>query len=108
MTVPADQDFDNVLGRLETGSGTLHGVISFRNDPNSLERTVAADVGHVLAVDRLARQRRYACKRARQRHPAAGLDAEHVFRRTSLISGANVGFNPGAAWHVVPPHHDLV
>jgi hypothetical protein len=24
---------------------------------------------------------------------------------TSLISGANVGFNPGSNWHVIP-HHD--
>jgi hypothetical protein len=26
---------------------------------------------------------------------------------TSLISGADVGFNPGPDWHVVPQHHDL-
>jgi hypothetical protein len=26
----------------------------------------------------------------------------------SLVSGANVGFDPGAAWHVVPQHHDLL
>jgi len=26
----------------------------------------------------------------------------------NLIGGSNVGFNPTAAWHVVPPHHDLV
>jgi hypothetical protein len=27
---------------------------------------------------------------------------------TSLISGANVGFDPGANWHVIPQHHDLL
>jgi hypothetical protein len=27
---------------------------------------------------------------------------------TNVVSGANVGFNPGAAWHVIPQHHDLV
>jgi hypothetical protein len=26
---------------------------------------------------------------------------------TSLISGANVGFNPGSSWHVIP-HHDVL
>jgi hypothetical protein len=27
---------------------------------------------------------------------------------TSLISGANVGFDPGTNWHVIPQqHHDL-
>jgi len=26
----------------------------------------------------------------------------------NVVTGGNVGFNPGAAWHVVPQHHDLV
>jgi len=26
---------------------------------------------------------------------------------TSVISGANVGVNPGSNWHVIP-HHDLL
>jgi hypothetical protein len=26
----------------------------------------------------------------------------------NLVAGSNVGFDPGATWHVVPPHHDLV
>jgi hypothetical protein len=27
---------------------------------------------------------------------------------TSLISGATAGFNPGANWHAIPQHHDLL
>jgi hypothetical protein len=27
---------------------------------------------------------------------------------TSLISGSNVGFDPGSNWHVVPQHHDVI
>jgi hypothetical protein len=26
---------------------------------------------------------------------------------TGVISGANVGSNPGSAWHVIPQHHHL-
>jgi hypothetical protein len=26
---------------------------------------------------------------------------------TSLVSGSNVGFNPGTNWHVVPQHQDI-
>jgi hypothetical protein len=26
----------------------------------------------------------------------------------SVTAGANIGFNPGAAWHVVPQHQDLL
>jgi hypothetical protein len=25
----------------------------------------------------------------------------------NVVSGANVGFNPGASWQVIPQHHDL-
>jgi hypothetical protein len=25
-----------------------------------------------------------------------------------VVSGSNVGSNPGASWHVVPQHHDLL
>jgi hypothetical protein len=25
-----------------------------------------------------------------------------------LVSGANAGADPGANWHVIPQHHDLV
>jgi hypothetical protein len=27
---------------------------------------------------------------------------------TSVISGANVGSDPGSSWHVVPQHHDVL
>ena len=27
---------------------------------------------------------------------------------TSVISGANVGFNPGSSWQVIPQDHDLL
>ena len=26
----------------------------------------------------------------------------------NLVSGANAGADPGANWHVIPQHHDLV
>ena len=26
----------------------------------------------------------------------------------NVVSGANVGFNPGPAWHVIPEHYDLL
>jgi hypothetical protein len=27
---------------------------------------------------------------------------------TSLISGANAGFDPGTNWHAISQHHDLL
>jgi hypothetical protein len=35
------------------------------------------------------------------------LPAVWLMNGTSLISGANVGFDPGSNWHVIP-HHDVL
>jgi hypothetical protein len=26
----------------------------------------------------------------------------------NLVSGSNVGTDPGSSWHVIPQHHDLL
>jgi hypothetical protein len=26
----------------------------------------------------------------------------------NIVSGANTGSNPGAAWHLIPEHHNLL
>jgi hypothetical protein len=26
----------------------------------------------------------------------------------NVVAGSNVGLDPGAAWHVIPPHHDTL
>ena len=36
-----------------------------------------------------------------------GTPAVWLMNGTSLISGANVGFDPGSNWHVIP-HHDVL
>jgi hypothetical protein len=37
-----------------------------------------------------------------------GTAAVWLMDGTNVISGANVGFNPGSNWHVVPQDHDLL
>jgi hypothetical protein len=36
-----------------------------------------------------------------------GTPAVWLMDGTHLISGANVGFDPGSNWHVIPQQHDL-
>jgi hypothetical protein len=39
---------------------------------------------------------------------ADGTPAVWLMNGTNLISGANVGLDPGSNWHVIPPHHDVL
>jgi hypothetical protein len=39
---------------------------------------------------------------------ADGTPAVWLMDGTNVVAGANAGANPGAAWHEIPQHHDLV
>ena len=37
-----------------------------------------------------------------------GTPAVWMMDGTTVISGSNVGFDPGSSWHVIPQHHDVL
>jgi FG-GAP-like repeat len=39
---------------------------------------------------------------------ADGTPAVWLMNGLNVVSGANVGFDPGTNWHVIPQHHDLL
>jgi FG-GAP repeat len=38
---------------------------------------------------------------------ADGTPAVWLMDGFNVVAGSNVSFDPGAGWHMVPPHHDL-
>src|SRR5438445_13482433 len=51
MTVPANQNFDNISGTLGAGSATIDGVTYFGTNSNDVLSVVPASLGNALRVD---------------------------------------------------------